>query len=192
MDYYLYPQFLLDKNWAKTPKKSFSWDKKWLFIFFFSLIFTAILPFFDIKIRHQKALLAEPAVFVEDEYLPPLFNSFQENTAFATAETYSKETDKTVDIILVIVTGYSSTPWQTDDTPFITASGTWVREGIVAANFLPIGTEITIPEIYGGKVFVVEDRMHPRNYWNVDIWFPTYIEAKNFGAVKTYIEILEN
>ncbi|MDP3003980.1 MAG: hypothetical protein Q8N43_00505, partial [Candidatus Azambacteria bacterium] len=36
----------------------------------------------------------------------------------------------------VVLTAYSSTPDQTDDTPFITASNTRVRDGIVAANFL--------------------------------------------------------
>ena len=32
----------------------------------------------------------------------------------------------------VVITGYSSTPDQTDSTPFITASGTYVEDGIVA------------------------------------------------------------
>lgn len=96
-----------------------------------------------------------------------------------------------VDTIPVIVTAYSSTPEQTDSTPFITASGTKVREGIVAANFLPIGTKIRLPALYGDKVFVVEDRMHPRKKWQVDIWFSSYTEAKNFGAKRTLIEVLE-
>jgi 3D (Asp-Asp-Asp) domain-containing protein len=93
--------------------------------------------------------------------------------------------------IRVVVTAYSSTPEQTDDTPFITASGTWVRNGIVAANFLPMGTKIKLPDLYGGQVFVVEDRMHPSKYFIVDIWFPDYWQALNFGAKRTYIEVLE-
>ena len=80
------------------------------------------------------------------------------------------------------VTAYSSTPEQTDDTPFITASGKRVRDGIVATNLLPLGTKIKIPEIYGSKVFVVEDRMHPRKQWMVDVWFANYSDAKAFGA----------
>jgi 3D (Asp-Asp-Asp) domain-containing protein len=90
------------------------------------------------------------------------------------------------------VTGYSSTPEQTDDTPFITASGKRVRDGIVATNLLPMGTNIKIPELYGNKVFVVEDRMHPRMQDRVDIWFPTYSQAKNFGKKRASIVVLEN
>ena len=99
--------------------------------------------------------------------------------------------EKVVKTIRVVVTAYSSTPEQTDDTPFITASGTKVREGIVAANFLPMGTKIKLPDIYGDKIFVVEDRMHPRKKYMVDIWFASYTEAKEFGARRTYIEVLE-
>jgi len=92
--------------------------------------------------------------------------------------------------IQVMVTAYSSTPWQTDSTPFITAAGTSVRDGIVATNILPFGTKIKIPRIYGDKIFVVEDRMHPRKHYYIDIWFPSYWQAKNFGVKETYIEIL--
>jgi len=93
----------------------------------------------------------------------------------------------------VVVTAYSSTTWQTDDTPFITASGEWVRDGIVANNLLPFGTRITLPEIFGDKSFIVEDRMNKRKGdFHVDIWFPAYEQAKNFGSKLTYIEVQEN
>lgn len=93
----------------------------------------------------------------------------------------------------VVITAYSSTTWQTDDTPFITASGSYVEDGIVANNLLPFGTRIRIPEIYGDKIFIVEDRMNSRkgNY-HVDIWFEDLAQAKNFGAKTTYIEVLES
>jgi len=93
--------------------------------------------------------------------------------------------------IKVIVTGYSSTPDQTDSTPFVTASGTEVKQGIVAANFLPFGAKVRIPELYGDKVFVVEDRMHPRKRYQVDIWFPSREEALNFGAKTLDLEIIQ-
>ena len=83
--------------------------------------------------------------------------------------------------VRIPITAYSSTPGQTDASPFITASGSHVRDGIVAANFLPIGTEVKIPELYGDKVFVVEDRMNGRYWYKMDIWMKTYPEAKNFG-----------
>ncbi len=95
--------------------------------------------------------------------------------------------------VKVIATGYSSTIKETDDTPFITAAGTWVREGIVANNFYPFGTKIKFPELFGEKIFVVEDRMHPRKEdHNVDIWFPSRQEAVNFGAKITEMEVLES
>jgi 3D (Asp-Asp-Asp) domain-containing protein len=92
----------------------------------------------------------------------------------------------------VIITAYSSTVGQTDSTPFITASNTTVRDGIVANNLLPFGTRIRIPELYGDKIFIVEDRMHSRkgNY-HVDIWFPTYEQAKEFGARIAKIEVVK-
>ena len=91
----------------------------------------------------------------------------------------------------VAVTGYSSSPYETDSSPYITASGDWVQDGIVAANFLPFGTELKIPELFGDKVFVVQDRMHPRKRYQVDIWFPSREEALEFGAQYTHIELVE-
>ena len=69
------------------------------------------------------------------------------------------------EIFTVTATAYSSTPDQTDDTPFVTARNTRVRDGLAAANFLPFGTEFRIPDLYGNKVFVIEDRMNKR-YWH--------------------------
>ncbi len=101
-----------------------------------------------------------------------------------------KETKKR---IKVVITAYSSCPCETDSTPFTTANGSEVKEGIVANNLLPFGTEIRIPELYGNKVFVVEDRMNARKgYYHVDIWFPTKEQAIKFGSFRTYIEVLES
>jgi len=95
--------------------------------------------------------------------------------------------------ILVVITAYSSTVDQTDDTPFITANGTFVRDGIVANNMLPFGAKIKIPELYGNKEFVVADRMNAsKSDYHIDIWFPSYIEAKNFGVKRTYIELSQS
>ena len=100
---------------------------------------------------------------------------------------------KPVQCINMVITAYSSTPWQTDSTPFITASGATVKDGIVANNLLPFGTEIRMPELYGDKVFVVQDRMHWRmGYYRLDIWFSETQEAKNFGKKSTKIEVLED
>ena len=110
-----------------------------------------------------------------------------------TEDKAEKQPKQAVSRIKVVLTGYSSTVAQTDSTPFITANGTYVHDGIVANNGLPFGTEIRIPDIYGEKVFEVEDRMHwSKSDYHFDIWFPTYEQAKNFGVKYAYVEILEN
>jgi len=91
----------------------------------------------------------------------------------------------------VTVTAYSSTPDQTDSTPFITASGTGVRDGIVACNFLRFGTRVRFPDVYGDKVFVVEDRMALKNSHKIDVWFETCEDAKQFGVQKLKVEVLK-
>ena len=91
----------------------------------------------------------------------------------------------------VWVTAYASVPEQTDDTPFVTAHNTRVRDGIVASNTFPFGTLIKIPKYFGDKVFVVDDRMNSRKKNFVDVWMPTKAEAKKFGIAYTDILILE-
>ncbi len=91
----------------------------------------------------------------------------------------------------VWLTAYSSSPDETDDTPFVTASGERVQEGIVAANFLPLHSTIQIPEIFGDKIFVVKDRMHSRKTNFVDVWMPSKTTAEEFGIHKTKILIID-
>lgn len=87
----------------------------------------------------------------------------------------------------VIATAYSSTPDQTDSSPFITASGTHVRYGVVAANFLPIGTRIRFED----QDFTVEDRMNQRfdGVRIIDIWMPSRAEAISFGTKTIPVQI---
>ncbi|MBU1102271.1 3D domain-containing protein, partial [Patescibacteria group bacterium] len=91
----------------------------------------------------------------------------------------------------VIVTAYSSTPDQTDSTPFITANGTYVYDGLVACNFLSFHTKVKFPEIYGDKIFIVEDRMAKKNSHKMDIWMPTREAALQFGVKKLAYEIVK-
>lgn len=96
------------------------------------------------------------------------------------------------EIKVVTITAYSSTLEQTDSTPFITASGYLVEDGIVACNFLAFNTKIKLPELYGDKVFTVKDRMAKKNGDKIDIWFPNTKQAKQFGVKKTIVEIVES
>jgi 3D (Asp-Asp-Asp) domain-containing protein len=114
---------------------------------------------------------------------------FQENSILGISNPFEPEKEPIK--IPAIVTAYSSTPWETDEDPHITASGKIVRDGIVANNLLPFGTKIKIPEIFGDKIFVVEDRMSwEKSNYQFDIWFENYFEALKFGAKQTYVEIL--
>lgn len=73
---------------------------------------------------------------------------------------------------------YAPSPYQTDATPCTTAVGTKVRPGVVASNFLPIGTVLDI----NGEKFIVEDRMNARyDGYFMDIWFPSTSQALEFG-----------
>lgn len=89
--------------------------------------------------------------------------------------------------MVVLATAYSSTVDQTDASPFITASGTHVHDGTLAANFLPFGTRVKIPAHFGDKVFIVEDRMKSNE--KIDVWYPSREEALHFGARRVEIEI---
>ncbi|MFH1171342.1 MAG: hypothetical protein V1778_02285 [bacterium] len=94
--------------------------------------------------------------------------------------------------IRLTVTAYSSTPDQTDASPLITASGTLVRDGILAHNFLPFGTRIRFPEMFGDKVFVVEDRMRAdKGQYLADMWMPTREQAQLWGARVLTMEVLD-
>lgn len=99
------------------------------------------------------------------------------------------EDKEPVKVIYVTVTAYSSTPDQTDDSPFITANGTWVHDGTLAANFLRFGTKVRFPDYSGDKVYVVEDRMNQRYTYRADIWMETREAAKQFGVRTLKMEI---
>lgn len=77
-----------------------------------------------------------------------------------------------------IVTAYSSSVDETDDTPFITASGQTVRHGIVANNCEPFGKKVVID----GVEYEVQDRKNSRygcDWW--DIWMPSKAQAMSWG-----------
>lgn len=88
----------------------------------------------------------------------------------------------------VDATAYTSRPQETDASPFITADGSVVRDGIIATNVLPFGTKIRIPSVYGDKIFEVHDRMNARYSYRIDVWMDDYNEMMHFG-IKRNIEI---
>ena len=124
------------------------------------------------------ALLAFPATIEADTSTPQAAAALSGAISIANTKT-------------VFVTAYTSDPDETSDHPLITASGGMVYDGEVAANFLPFGTRIQIPALFGNKVFIVEDRTSPKFGGRVDIWMPTYNKALNFGIQKAQIVILD-
>src|SRR3989339_21845 len=90
----------------------------------------------------------------------------------------------------IVATAFNSLEGQTDSTPWITASGTRCREGVIASNFLPMGTKVLI-EGFGNQVFTVEDRMNKRYYKKIDIWFRHYNDARKFGIKKIKYHVVK-
>ncbi len=132
-----------------------------------------------LKVLVVVGLLAYPATIQADTAIP-----HSQSTVSVTSAAVS--TTKTV-----WVTAYTSAPDETSDHPLITASGEMVGDGIVAANFLPFGTKIQIPTLFGDKVFTVEDRTNQKFGGRVDIWMPTVTRAIDFGIQHTEIVILD-
>lgn len=96
--------------------------------------------------------------------------------------------------VIARATAYNSLAAQTDSTPFITATGTRTRPGVVALSrdllrIFPYGSRITIEDLSGkynhllrGRVFYVEDTMAARKTNSIDIWMATRSQALQFGA----------
>ncbi|MFH1582212.1 MAG: 3D domain-containing protein [bacterium] len=170
----------------KTYNKSKISTKSIIFLLGILFIFVPFLDFYADQLKASKTIYKKN--LFEQERLTILGN----DSLLPIADPSAPE-PKVVKKMNVVVTAYSSTVWQTDDTPFITAANTYVREGIVANNYLPFGTKVRMPEIYGDKIFIVEDRMSSKkSNYHIDIWLSSYFEAKEFGAKKTYIEVLES
>jgi len=109
-------------------------------------------------------------------------------------------------------TGYNSLVSQTDSTPFITATGARTRFGVVAVSrdllggSIPYGSLVRLKDLgsyYTGRgagafqhlldsqsLFIVEDTMHARKSQQIDVWFPEYSTAINWGVRKVEVEVV--
>lgn len=149
------------------------------------LLFRGLMVFEPIKQVGAELSISMPNQAVEELGRELVF--VQENSLLA----ISSPKPQAVKTIKVIATAYSSSIWETDDTPYLTAACTMVREGVVANNKYPFKTKVRFPEIYGDKVFVVEDRMHwKKGPYQFDIWMDSYEKAKDFGVKIIEAEIL--
>lgn len=97
--------------------------------------------------------------------------------------------------LTITATAYSSTMAQTDNSPCTTANGYNVckanKENVVAANFLPFGTKVKFPEVYGDKIFTVQDRMNRRFNKRIDFWMKTTNKARQFGVKQVKVQVVE-
>lgn len=114
--------------------------------------------------------------------------------AIEQAQTVLAQGVRTGRSVIARATAYNSLAAQTDSTPFITATGTRTRPGVVALSrdllrTFPYGSRITIEDLSGkynnllrGRVFYVEDTMAARKTNSIDIWMGTRSQALQFGA----------
>ncbi|MFA6106182.1 MAG: hypothetical protein WC745_00755 [Patescibacteria group bacterium] len=123
-------------------------------------------------------------------------NSAAEDKNIAPLANLPKNTDALPVIIKVVqITAYNSEIGQCDGDPCTTANGfnvcTHGIEDTVAANSLPFGTKIRIPELFGDRIFIVRDRMNSRYRDRVDVWMLNHKDAVKFGLKTAKIEILK-
>jgi len=100
------------------------------------------------------------------------------------------EEREVVQVRYMDMTAYNSLPAQTNGDPCVTANGDNVcmlyeqygYQNTVASNAFPFGTLLRFPDLYGDKVFRVNDRMARRYRNRVDFWMASYPEARQFGV----------
>lgn len=96
----------------------------------------------------------------------------------------------------VTATAYSSTPWQTDNTPCITATGYNVcnkTENIIAVSrdlvrSLGYHRQVMLPSLYGSEIFLIEDTMNARFVNRIDVHHGSTEDAREFG-LKRNVEL---
>ncbi len=132
----------------------------------------------------------KPTVARADSLFIP---SFESDTAAAAELPVVKPQVVTVKkTITSVATAYSSDVAQTDSSPFTTSNGKQVYDGLVAANWLPYNTKIRMPDLFGDKIFTVNDRMNPRyDTGRLDVWMKSRGEAMDFGLRHVRIQIVE-
>ena len=164
-------------------------NKKWYLLI--SSILIGVLGIFPFYLPNGKQVMADVEIDLTNQEFLDL-QIIQQTTLLPLISHLPSENIETLEKFEVIVTAYSSSVWETQGDPFITASGKRVEDGIIANNFLPFGTEIKLPEIFGDKIFTVQDRMHFRKSdHHFDVWFPSHKQALNFGAQTSEIEIVK-
>lgn len=116
--------------------------------------------------------------------------------------THPQENQNSIGIpIKAELTAYSNDPRCSGQWGAQTAMQTETRVGVIAApSNITLGSKMYIPELKSYKadgMFDVEDRggaikVKEDGTYVIDVWVPTYEEAKEFGRKKTTIYLVEN
>jgi 3D (Asp-Asp-Asp) domain-containing protein len=187
-------------------EEQLNYVKKCLFLAVFSIIF-------ELGIPHISLAANENLIALSNGYGAPFENSFfgpnpsidSFDMVISREEKISSPESLLTDYTLsfpndndpkvekemwITATAYFSDAHYTDATPFTTGWQTPVRDGVVAINFLPKGTIVRFPDMFGDKIFIVEDSMNARYTYRADIWMETLAEAKQFGIKYIRMEIM--
>lgn len=152
-----------------------------------------VLLAFVLQFAFPQVTLSQRMTDTEVASLPTVM---RDTLRFAYADPADRPVPQPIKVVYVTVTAYSSTPDQTDATPCITANGFDVCahgiEDVIAANFLPLGTQVKMPGYFGDQVFTVRDRMNRRYGDRVDVWMTSRAKAKEFGKRTLKIEVYES
>jgi len=97
--------------------------------------------------------------------------------------------DLEYETVVATITAYTSSVDETDDTPFITASGVSTGRGVIACpEKYKFGTKVEIND----TLYTCEDRMNPRyrGQERFDIWVVTKNEAYKWGVRTLKVRVL--
>ncbi|KGQ23049.1 3D domain-containing protein [Thermus filiformis] len=111
--------------------------------------------------------------------------------------------------LVLEATAYTSSPRETDRTPYVTATGMRTALGVIAVSrdllrTLPYGTRVRLKDLgsvqgrgrgrfdylFQNRVFVVADTMHPRMREKLDVWLPDRALALQFGRRLLEVEVV--
>jgi len=118
---------------------------------------------------------------------------------------------KPPEVLILKATAYTSSPRETDGTPYVTATGARTRLGILAVSRdlldeeLPYGSLVRLYDLgrwqdgkdagafdplFEGLLFVVEDTMNKRKRQQIDIWLPDRTLALKFGVRRIKVVVV--
>ena len=141
-----------------------------IFIGILSPLEYSLVPF---EIKEQKDTVSNSALEI------PQSLTIQSNSFLATSNPALEFNIKGEKLIRT-VTAYYPVPWQTDEEPCISASGMNIckaKKKICASNEFPFGTRLLI----AGEICEVQDRLHPKIKYTIDLFFKTKKEVENWG-----------